>query len=66
MIKNLQSKGTLESEELQKIREFNESKNEARRRREEKEKEIEKERHDVDSDSSSSEDEETEGAKKEE
>jgi len=42
LIKSVMEKGTLESEELVKIREFNESRNEARRKREEKEREIER------------------------
>ncbi len=68
MIKSVNTKGTLESEELEKLREFNESKNESRRKREEREREIEKKGHgDSDSSSSSSEDEDdTEGKKKEE
>ena len=41
LITSVNTKGTLESEELQKLREFNESKNEARRKREEREREIE-------------------------
>ena len=41
LVKSAIERGVLESEELQKLREFNESKNEARKRREEREKEIE-------------------------
>ena len=65
LITSVNTKGTLESEELQKLREFNESKNETRRKREEREREIEKQIQNSDS-SSSSEDEQNECDKKEE
>ena len=41
LIKSVLERSVLESQELQKLREFNESKNEARKRREEKERELE-------------------------
>ena len=58
LIQSVNNKGTLESEELQKLREFNESKNEARRKREEREREIERESAARTGDTSSSDDEE--------
>ena len=48
----------MESAELMKLREFNESKNEARKRREEKEKELEREGKDSSSEDDDDEDEE--------
>ena len=53
LIQSVMEKSTLESAELQKLREFNESKNEARKRREEREKEIEREERTGDDESSS-------------
>ena len=55
LIQSVMSKSTLESAELQKLREFNESKNEARKRREEREMEIELEGRTGEEDSSSGE-----------
>ena len=43
LIKSVMEKGKLESEELAKIREFNESRNESRRKKQDKEREIERE-----------------------
>ena len=45
LITSVNKNGTLESEDLQKLREFNESKNEARKRREAREREIEEQGH---------------------
>ena len=53
LIQSVIKKSTLESAELQKLREFNESKNEARKRREEREKEIEREERTGEDESSS-------------
>ena len=55
LIQSVMSKSTLESAELQKLREFNESKNEARKRREKREMEIELEGRTGEEDSSSGE-----------
>ena len=66
LIQSVMSKSTLESAELQKLREFNESKNEARKRREEREKEIEREGRTGEDDSSSSGDEEEDGEEEKE
>ena len=66
LIQSVMSKSTLESAELQKLREFNESKNEARKRREEREKEIEREGRTAEDDSSSSGEEEEDGEEEKE
>ena len=66
LIQSVMSKSTLESAELQKLREFNESKNEARKRREEREKEIEREGRTGEDESSSSGDEEEDGEEEKE
>ena len=55
----------MESAELMKLREFNESKNEARKRREEKEKELEREGKDSSSEDDVDEDEEEKEKEKE-
>ena len=63
LVKSVVERGVLESAELQKLREFNESKNEARKRREEREREIEQQ--DRMGDDSSSDEEDGEEEEKE-
>ena len=57
LIQAVNERGVLESAELEKLREFNESKNEARKRREEREREIEREEVDSSSDDENAEEE---------
>ena len=63
LIQAVNERGVLESAELQRLREFNESKNEARKRREEREREIEREQRE---DESSSDEEGEEGEEEKE
>ena len=65
LIKAVNERGVLESAELQKLREFNDSKNEARKRREEREREIEKEERQDDSSSDDGDDDDAEEEEKE-
>ena len=66
LIQSVMSKSTLESAELQKLREFNESKNEARKRREERAKEIEREGRTGEEESSSGEEDDEDGEEEKE